>query len=380
MFSEDELGVARANGFGSHDLVSEGIGHHAALVDARLVSESVGSDDGLVGRAAKGDTLGEHLAGGVELAQDDVVGVEELVTANHEGGGDLFKGGVAGAFADAIDGALDLAGAAFDAGQGVGNGHTEVVVAVSREDYVVDSRDASLDQAEERGVLLGGGEADGVGDVDGGGPGLDGDGDHLEKELGVGSRAVLSGELDVFCEGGARRTDSAAWSRAWSRVRRSLYSRWRSEEAMTRWMRLEGAASTARAAASMSSRLQRASEATRGPRTSRATAWIAAKSPSEAMANPASRTSTPSAAIWWAKRSFSSWCMVQPGDCSPSRRVVSKKTIWFWFGLGIEFDPRFGRYSMVLGVAGEHAAYSKYGQPFKHSALVLDQDDDYKWP
>jgi hypothetical protein len=30
--------------------------------------------------------------------------------------------------------------------------------------------------------------------------------------------------------------------------------------------------------------------------------------------------------------------MVQPGDCSPSRRVVSKKTMWF--GLGIEFDPR----------------------------------------
>src|SRR3984885_14239698 len=178
----------------------------------------------------------------------------------------------------------------------------------------------------------------------------------------------------------ARRTDSAAWSRAWSRVMRSLYSRWRSEEAMTRWMRLEGAASTARAAASMSSRLQRASEAMRGPRPSRATARMAAKSPSEAMANPASRTSTPSAAIWWAKRSFSSWCMVQPGDCSPSRRVVSKKTIWFWFGLGIEFDPRFGRYSMVLGVAGEHAAFSKYGQPFKHSAVVLDQDDDYKWP
>ena len=34
------------------------------------------------------------------------------------------------------------------------------------------------------------------------------------------------------------------------------------------------------------------------------------------------------AASWWAKRSFSAWCMVQPGDCSPSRRVVSKKTIW----------------------------------------------------
>jgi hypothetical protein len=31
---------------------------------------------------------------------------------------------------------------------------------------------------------------------------------------------------------------------------------------------------------------------------------------------------------------------------------------------------------MVLAVAGEHAAYSKYRQPFKHSAFVLDEDDD----
>jgi hypothetical protein len=34
---------------------------------------------------------------------------------------------------------------------------------------------------------------------------------------------------------------------------------------------------------------------------------------------------------------------------------------------------------MVLGVAGEHATYSKFGQPSKHSAFVLDEDDDYKW-
>jgi hypothetical protein len=34
---------------------------------------------------------------------------------------------------------------------------------------------------------------------------------------------------------------------------------------------------------------------------------------------------------------------------------------------------------MVLGVAGEHATYSNYGQPFKHSAFVLDEDDNYKW-
>ena len=37
------------------------------------------------------------------------------------------------------------------------------------------------------------------------------------------------------------------------------------------------------------------------------------------------------------ERSFSAWCMVQPGDCSPSRRVVSKKTIWLLAGIEIAY-------------------------------------------
>ena len=50
----------------------------------------------------------------------------------------------------------------------------------------------------------------------------------------------------------------------------------------------------------------------------------AAKSPSEAIGKPASMISTP---IWSrrsATSSFSSWVMVAPGHCSPSRKVVSK--------------------------------------------------------
>ena len=67
MLAEDEIGVGYAYGRGRHDLVGEGVGHHAVLVDAGLVGEGVGADDGFVGRRAEADALGEQLAGGVEL-------------------------------------------------------------------------------------------------------------------------------------------------------------------------------------------------------------------------------------------------------------------------------------------------------------------------
>src|SRR5712675_241675 len=90
------------------------------------------------------------------------------------------------------------------------------------------------------------------------------------------------------------------------------------------WMRCWGAARNALAARSMSSRLQRASPQMIEPCTSRATALTDSQSPREAAGNPASITSTPSSASERATRSFSGWVMLQPGDCSPSRSVVSK--------------------------------------------------------
>ncbi len=61
-----------------------------------------------------------------------------------------------------------------------------------------------------------------------------------------------------------------------------------------------------------------------GPCTSRAIWWTASQSPREAAGKPASMTSTPSSASARAIRSFSGCVMLQPGDCSPSRSVVSK--------------------------------------------------------
>ena len=60
------------------------------------------------------------------------------------------------------------------------------------------------------------------------------------------------------------------------------------------------------------------------PGTSRATALTLSQSPREAAGKPASITSTPRSASARATRSFSARAMLHPGDCSPSRSVVSK--------------------------------------------------------
>src|SRR3989442_12983234 len=55
----------------------------------------------------------------------------------------------------------------------------------------------------------------------------------------------------------------------------------------------------------------------------------APKSPSDVIGKPASMTSTPSRSSCRAISSFSSTLRVAPGDCSPSRSVVSKIRTWF---------------------------------------------------
>ncbi len=74
----------------------------------------------------------------------------------------------------------------------------------------------------------------------------------------------------------------------------------------------------------MSRSLARASEHTVEPLIAWAIACTASKSPFDDAAKPASMTSTLSRSSWRAMRSFSSLVIEAPGDCSPSRKVVSK--------------------------------------------------------
>ena len=92
------------------------------------------------------------------------------------------------------------------------------------------------------------------------------------------------------------------------------------------WIRDRRAALRVLAAASMSSSCARTSDATVGAFTAAATARTPSKSPGDAPAKPASMTSTPNRSSCSAISAFSCGSSAMPGDCSPSRNVVSK--IW----------------------------------------------------
>ncbi|MDT4885100.1 hypothetical protein FQZ97_1213080 [compost metagenome] len=81
---------------------------------------------------------------------------------------------------------------------------------------------------------------------------------------------------------------------------------------------------SASAARAMSRSFARASEHTVESLMVLAMACTQSKSPLELAAKPASITSTFRRSSWRAMRSFSSLVMEAPGDCSPSRKVVSK--------------------------------------------------------
>src|SRR5665811_1604414 len=106
------------------------------------------------------------------------------------------------------------------------------------------------------------------------------------------------------------------------------------------WMRLRLAGLIASAQRSMSFGAARESPQMTAFLARLAISLTAAKSPSEAIGKPASMTSTPMSSSSSATASFSSWVMVAPGHCSPSRKVVSKMTTrslsdWVWEAIGL---------------------------------------------
>lgn len=78
---------------------------------------------------------------------------------------DLFERRVAGAFAETIDGTFDLPGAVADAGDGIGCGQTEIVMAMAGDDGFIDVGHFVLQPGDLFAVLVGKAVARGIGDV-----------------------------------------------------------------------------------------------------------------------------------------------------------------------------------------------------------------------
>src|SRR5207302_899192 len=155
--------------------------------------EGVLPDDRLVAlHVNTGDT--RHLpARGPEALGVDAEFQAVVVVARPHRHDDFFEGAVAGPFTNAVDGALDLPGAFLDRGQTVGDGETEIVVAMNAQYDLVDAAHVLLEVADGGGVLLGDGVANGVGDVDRRRAG----GDHLlddfREKLQLGAGRVFGG-------------------------------------------------------------------------------------------------------------------------------------------------------------------------------------------
>ena len=140
-------------------------------------------------------------------AADDPAGLRQLlgpdahlkahvgVWPGVDGHDDLLHGSVARPLANAVDGALHLAGARLHGGKGVGHGQAQVVVAV-RGDHVVAAHPRP-DRPDALGPLGRGGETHGVRDVERAGAAVDGRLEHIAHEVEVRAGGVLGTELDV---------------------------------------------------------------------------------------------------------------------------------------------------------------------------------------
>src|SRR4051812_10638497 len=196
--AEHDFVGAPADILGAHDLVGLARLEHAVLVDAGSMGEGVGADHRLVRLHHEAGDLRDEARGRHDLRRVDTDLEAEEILAGLERHHHFLERGVAGALAQAVDGAFDLARAAeLDRGERVGYRHAEVIVAMDAPHRLVRVRYTLAQLADELAELLRHGVADRVRNVDGSGALLDHRFQHAAKEIDLRAAAVLRRELDV---------------------------------------------------------------------------------------------------------------------------------------------------------------------------------------
>ncbi len=197
MLAQHHVRLFQADVFRAHDLVGARVVEHAVLVDARFVGEGVLADDRLVADDDRAGGAGQHARDMGELPRVDARRQSILVRADAHGHDQLFQRAVAGAFADAVDRAFDLARAGLQRGQRIGDGQAQIVVTVRRIEQVRHVGQRSAQVGEDAENLVRRRIADGVRDIQRGGACLGDFAADLVQKVGLGANGVLGRKLDL---------------------------------------------------------------------------------------------------------------------------------------------------------------------------------------
>ena len=137
------------------------------------MAESVLAHDRLVVLDRKAGDVGDQLGSLGQHGGVDVGGEGHDVLAHFQRHHDLFQRGIAGAFADAVDGAFHLARACQHTGQRIGDRQSQIVMAMGGEGHFIRVGYAVAQHGDDFEIFLRRGVAHRVGNIDGGGAGMD---------------------------------------------------------------------------------------------------------------------------------------------------------------------------------------------------------------
>src|SRR5688572_11867557 len=130
MLAQDNIVLRKSDRFGGHDLVRDGGLEHAVLMNAGFMRESVATDDRLVRLNIDSGNLGEESACLVNLPGINGCVYVHVPLAHLDRHDDLFKRCVAGAFANTVDCAFDLARSIPGTRKTVRDSKAKVIVAM----------------------------------------------------------------------------------------------------------------------------------------------------------------------------------------------------------------------------------------------------------
>ena len=149
----------------------------------------------LLGCGPKVMMRGEQLAAREEMLGHDAGFERQLIAAGVQRHDDFFERGVAGALADAVDGAFDLACAALDRRQRIRHRQAQIVVAVHADDRRI--AQGLHDPRDQSAIFFGNGKPYGVRKVDGPRAGGDHRARYLLQVIRIGAGGVLGRKLHV---------------------------------------------------------------------------------------------------------------------------------------------------------------------------------------